>query len=82
MSNKDCTRCHNPIPDRPGEGWVKKVLLRKQTTRYGLRLDRWRVRWWPENPADRVQLTYSELDLCSPCSVAVWMYAQGKEAQR
>ena len=81
MANPDCTRCHKPIPDVPTEGWVNKVLLVKQGVRYKLRLNMWRLRWLPENPADRMRLTYSEVDLCSPCSVAVWMYAQGKEDQ-
>ncbi|MDT0302925.1 hypothetical protein [Streptomonospora wellingtoniae] len=79
---KTCTRCRNPIPKAPDEGWVNKALLRKQAIRYGLRFNMWRFRWMPEDPGDQARLSYTELDLCSPCAGAVFLFAQGKEADR
>jgi hypothetical protein len=77
-NEKTCTRCGETIPDVPTEGWVNKILLRKQGVRYRLRVNMWRLRWMPENPADQMRLTYTEFDLCPPCVRAVLAYAYGK----
>lgn len=80
----DCTRCNATIVTQPpgGEGWINKALMRRKTVHYFLRFSMWRFQWLPENPGNQVRSTYTELELCSGCAAAVFLFAQGKETGR
>lgn len=51
--------------------------MTKTVITWRLRLRRFRWRWLPENPRDRVSESYTTLDLCDWCAGDVFLFAQG-----
>ena len=73
-----CTRCGKPVSDRsPREGTTQSIRMTRKVTTWRLRYSRWRWRWLPENPWDRLTEGYSTLDLCDWCAGDVFLFAQG-----
>lgn len=85
MSEKPskCTRCGVDVPPilsgppAQRDTWWRFSIRVKQRD-YVLIFNRWTRRWLPEDPADQVALTYTDLALCDDCARAVFLFAQGK----
>jgi hypothetical protein len=65
----------------PTDGTRYAIRIRRQltTVSHRLRFARHRFVWMPENPADQIRTTYTDLTLCDDCCGAVFVFAQGKE---
>lgn len=75
-----CSRCGDTVSDRtPPEGFTMQVGLQATitTTTWKLRLRLFRWTWLPKDPHDRVNETYTTLDLCDWCAGDVFLFAQG-----
>ena len=80
--SETCTRCGADVPTEMLVGGTRYAIrIRRQTTtvHHRLRFARHRFVWLPEDPADQVRTTYTDLALCDDCCAAVFLYAQGKE---
>lgn len=82
-----CTRCGQPIGFRATRFHYRVAYflgLRTEVAhRHILRLTRARDHGWhAKTSAESLDALFSELTLCNTCVVAVWDYAQGKEATR
>ena len=75
-----CARCGTELLEElPAEGHRYSISMRHETTAWRLRLTRFRFRWLPEHPGDRVTATSTDLMLCNGCAAATFMFAQGKD---
>lgn len=73
-----CTRCGDLVTDRtPSKGVTQRIRLTRTRVTWRLRFSRFHWRWLPENPQDRVNESFTTLDLCDWCAGDVFLFAQG-----
>lgn len=81
---ESCTRCGDPVPEMKnlepdGFWWVIRMTQETEIKRNVLRMTRFKLNWDAESSGDRIRSFYTTLQLCSPCTGDVFMFAQGKE---